>query len=118
MSPEEARHAAMRSFGNSTILKEEARDTWGWIWLEEVWQDLRRGIRLLPQESRFTAVAIEMIRAVTLVWLFAGIRADEIRRMRVGCVRWQSENDHWRTNRGGGTLVYLYRRFKLAERNR
>src|SRR6266496_349132 len=33
---------------------------------------------------------IEMVRAVTLVWLFAGLRSDEIRRLRVGCVRWQS----------------------------
>ena len=33
-----------------------------------------------------------MIRAVTLVWLFAGIRGDEIRRLRVGCVRWQPDN--------------------------
>jgi integrase len=34
---------------------------------------------------------IEMVRAVTLVWLFAGLRCDEIRRLRVGCVRWQSD---------------------------
>ena len=33
MSREEARHAAMRAFGNSTVLKEETRETWGWIWL-------------------------------------------------------------------------------------
>jgi hypothetical protein len=26
------------------------------------------------------------------VWLFAGIRGDEIRRLRVGCVRWQPDN--------------------------
>jgi integrase len=31
----------------------------------------------------------EMVRAVALVWLFAGLRSDEIRRLRVGCVRWQ-----------------------------
>jgi hypothetical protein len=34
-----------------------------------------------------------MIRAVALVWLFAGIRGDEIRRLRVGCVRWQPDNE-------------------------
>jgi hypothetical protein len=28
-----------------------------------------------------------MIRAVTIVWLFAGLRQSEIRRLRVGCVR-------------------------------
>jgi hypothetical protein len=30
---------------------------------------------------------------VTLVWLFAGLRGDEIRRLRLGCVRWQRESN-------------------------
>src|SRR5207253_9150615 len=34
-SPEEARYAAMRTFGNPTLLKEETRENWGWIWLEQ-----------------------------------------------------------------------------------
>ena len=34
----------------------------------------------------------EMIKALALVWLFGGLRKDEIRRLRVGCVRWQSFN--------------------------
>jgi integrase len=29
-----------------------------------------------------------MVRAVTLVWLFAGLRQNEIRRLRVGCIRY------------------------------
>ena len=33
----------------------------------------------------------EMVRALTAVWLFSGLRNDEIRRLRVGCVRWQRE---------------------------
>lgn len=41
MSPQEARYAAMRAFGNPTFLKEETRSTWGWLWLERIWQDLR-----------------------------------------------------------------------------
>src|SRR5256885_3560333 len=36
MSREEARYAATRAFGNPTVLKEETRDTWGWIWLDQV----------------------------------------------------------------------------------
>ena len=28
-----------------------------------------------------------MVRAVAIVWLFCGIRRDEIRRLRVGCVQ-------------------------------
>jgi integrase len=35
---------------------------------------------------------LTMIRAMVLVWLFAGLRSDEFRRLRVGCVRWQRED--------------------------
>lgn len=30
-----------------------------------------------------------MVQALAAVWLFAGLRADEVRRLRVGCIRWQ-----------------------------
>ena len=30
------------------------------------------------------------VRALALVWLFAWLRSDEILRLRVGCLRWQS----------------------------
>ena len=32
---------------------------------------------------------IELLRALALVWLFGGLRSDEIARLRVGCIRWQ-----------------------------
>jgi integrase len=35
---------------------------------------------------------LKMIRAMVIVWLFAGLRSDELRRLRVGCVRWQRED--------------------------
>src|SRR5881227_2136674 len=57
MSREEARYAAMRTFGNPTYLKEETRDTWGWICLEQIHQDLRYGLRMLSKNSGFTVVA-------------------------------------------------------------
>jgi hypothetical protein len=36
---------------------------------------------------------LELVRAVTVVWLFAGLRSDEIRRLRLGCIRWQRSGD-------------------------
>jgi hypothetical protein len=35
---------------------------------------------------------LEMVRALAVVWLFAGLRSDEIRRLRVGTVRRQRED--------------------------
>src|SRR5882724_6078206 len=58
MSPEDARYAAMRLFGNSTWLKEEMRATWGWLWVEQVSQDLRYGVRVLLRNPLFSAVAL------------------------------------------------------------
>ncbi|MGH2927702.1 MAG: tyrosine-type recombinase/integrase, partial [Solirubrobacteraceae bacterium] len=34
---------------------------------------------------------LELVRAVAILWLFAGLRVDEILRLRVGAVRWQTD---------------------------
>jgi hypothetical protein len=36
---------------------------------------------------------LELVRAVALLWLFAGLRSDEILRLRVGAIRWQTTPD-------------------------
>src|SRR5580704_8480987 len=61
MSEKEARFAAVRMFGNSTALKEETRDTWGWVTLEQIAQDLRYGVRSLRKSPLFTAVAVSTL---------------------------------------------------------
>ena len=58
MSPEEARHAAMRKFGNVMLAKEDTRAVWTLIWLEELVQDVSFGLRTLGKSPGFTAVAI------------------------------------------------------------
>jgi integrase len=42
---------------------------------------------------RRTYYPIEMVRAVIVVWLFAGCRVDEIRRLDVACIRWDELKD-------------------------
>src|SRR5215470_81198 len=58
MSSEEARHAAIRTFGNPTALRDQTRDTWQWNWLEQLWRDLRYGGRTLMRAPGFSLVAI------------------------------------------------------------
>src|SRR5215475_13458390 len=61
MTPEEARSAAIRSFGGVERVKEESREARGVRLLEEVWQDLRYGARMLLKQPGFTLIAVLML---------------------------------------------------------
>src|SRR5215510_6997565 len=58
MSPEEARQAALKSFGGMEQAKERSRDTRGVRWVEELWQDLRYGGRMLVKKPGFALAAV------------------------------------------------------------
>ncbi len=56
MNPEEARHAALKSFGGVEQAKEGSRDARGVRLLEDLWQDLRFGARMLMKNPGFTLI--------------------------------------------------------------
>ncbi|HUY98183.1 MAG TPA: site-specific integrase, partial [Verrucomicrobiae bacterium] len=56
-------------------------------WAKLLWAGLNFQSGDLPP-GRFYPV--ELIRALGLAWLFSGLRSNEIVRLRVGCVRWQT----------------------------
>lgn len=58
MSPREARYAALRSFGNPALLRDQAHETWSWSMAESWLRDLRYGVRTLARTPGFTAIAV------------------------------------------------------------
>ncbi|MBV8115478.1 MAG: ABC transporter permease, partial [Silvibacterium sp.] len=77
MSPEEARHAALRAFGNPAALRDRARETWSWSGVESVLRDARIAARTLMRAPGFalTAIGIMVLGIGANVALFTVVRA-------------------------------------------
>ena len=56
MSPEEAKLAARRAFGNVALAQERFYESRRWLWFQQSIQDLRYGLRSLHKAPAFTAV--------------------------------------------------------------
>jgi len=59
------------------------------IWAKLLWAGLNLKQEDLPTSNECPNhyYPLSMVRALTLVWLFCGLRTDEIRRLRLGCTR-------------------------------
>jgi macrolide transport system ATP-binding/permease protein len=61
MSPEDARLAALRKFGNVARVKEQTWEVWNVVWLEQLFQDVRFGVRTLLRSPGLTVAAVTAI---------------------------------------------------------
>jgi predicted permease len=68
MSRKEASAAARREFGNVRLTEEDSRAVWRWAGIEDLFMDVRFGVRMLRKNPGFAAV--------TIVTLALGIAAN------------------------------------------
>ena len=61
MTPEEARFAALRKFGNIGQIKEDTRAVWTWAWLESLAQDIRYAFRSFYRAPLFALTVVGTI---------------------------------------------------------
>jgi predicted permease len=58
MSREEAAYTARREFGNVSLVEEKGRDVWRWLLIENIFGDVRYGLRMLRRNPVFMAVGM------------------------------------------------------------
>jgi predicted permease len=60
-TPETARQAAAREFGNVPLVQDVTRDMWGQAWLEQLGRDVRYALRQLRKSPGFSITATAML---------------------------------------------------------
>ena len=68
------------------------------VWAKLMWAGLNLTGQDLPLHANRGGTGtpwypLELVRATALVWLFSGLRTDEILRLRVGTIRWQQQSE-------------------------
>src|SRR3984957_10875815 len=58
MCRKDATAAARREFGNLRLLEEDSRDVWRWVLVENLFADVRYGLRMLGRNPVFTVVGL------------------------------------------------------------
>jgi len=54
----EAAVEARRRLGNAGVIRDDARDVWGWTWLQDISQDMRFAGRRLMKDAGFTVAVV------------------------------------------------------------
>src|SRR5580658_4660242 len=99
LSAEEARSAARCAFGNTTLIREQTRAVWSWVWMERLVRDVKYGTRTLLRSPEFAIVSV-LVMALGIgatTSLFTMVRAVLLRPLPF---------------RDSGKLVMLYEHYR------